>query len=95
MYFEINGIKQSGLNIFVKSFNSTCYTYEYLQWASKQCAANISYLLTLAQNNKAILCLNNSIRKIQAKDITILVRNRNEANIIKKNIKSLQYSFFL
>lgn len=92
MYFKIQNIKQPGLQIFFKESNSICCTNEYLEWASHQCASNICKWLILSKKKQAIIRINNKKEKIKPEDIAILVRNKNEANIIKETLNTYNLS---
>lgn len=68
--------------------NNICFN-EYRKIMAYQCAITIYNWLILAKNGKAWLENNNIRKKLQASDIKILVRNRNEAILVKKELKTL------
>ncbi|WP_343190221.1 3'-5' exonuclease [Buchnera aphidicola (Mollitrichosiphum nigrofasciatum)] len=69
--------------------------HEYKKWSAEQCVNSISRWLYDNKNN--LIIMKNILRPIKANDITILVNNKYEAEIIKKklrklNIQSIFYS---
>lgn len=60
-----------------------CTLREYQQYMAQQCAANISRWLQAGQQQRALLGKETMLRPVQASDITVIVRNRNEANLIR------------
>ncbi|WP_343189364.1 exodeoxyribonuclease V subunit beta [Buchnera aphidicola] len=91
----INNKKQKPLNIFFKK--KIINKNKYIKWSAKQCANKICKWIIYSQKNKAHIYYKNSIKKLKAKDITIIVRDKYEAKIIKKylkklNIKSIYHS---
>ncbi|HXK00664.1 MAG TPA: exodeoxyribonuclease V subunit beta, partial [Buchnera sp. (in: enterobacteria)] len=94
--FEINGKKQSALSFLMKKGKNICIE-EYQKWIAKECAKCIAYWLDNSRKGLAVIKKDNNTVPLQAKDITILVRNKNEAEIIKKalndiNINSYYYA---
>ncbi|CAL4324319.1 exodeoxyribonuclease V subunit beta [Buchnera aphidicola] len=94
--FTINGNNQPALRFFMKQGRNICID-EYQQWIANKCAQSIAEWLEKGRNGKAIIKKENKTVSLQAKDITILVRNKNESEIIKKalsdvNINSYYYS---
>lgn len=96
MEFRISGTVQKAISFFFKKKEKT-YIEDYQEWIAKQCANEICYWLIYAERGKALLINENEEKILKASDITILVRNKNEADIIKKslekvNIKSIYLS---
>ncbi|BBI01348.1 exodeoxyribonuclease V, beta subunit [Buchnera aphidicola (Nipponaphis monzeni)] len=95
--FEIDNISQPGLSIFFKKAPIMCMS-EYLNWSSNQCAYNIYNWLSLGKKKRAVIYIKNKKKFVEAKDITILVRNKQESNYIttalnKYNISSFYHSY--
>ncbi|WP_425619598.1 exodeoxyribonuclease V subunit beta [Buchnera aphidicola] len=96
MNFLINDIPQIPIRFFVHK-KTEIYLDEYQLWIAKQCAQEISYWLTCAQNGQAKIITVNKEKILSPNDIVILVKNKKEANIIKQalqkiNIFSIYYS---
>lgn len=66
-----------------------CSVGEYQQVMAQQCAADISHWLQAGQQQRAMLGKANAQRPVQASDITVLVRSRNEANLIREALNKL------
>lgn len=62
---------------------------DYQQYMAQQCAADISRWLQAGQQGKAMLGKEEHLRPVQASDITVLVRSRNEAAIIRDALNAL------
>lgn len=86
--FEINGKNQSALCFLVKK-GENIYIDEYQTWIAKKCAQCIAYWLENGRKGLAVIKQDNNIIPLQAKDITILVRNKNEAEIIQKALNNI------
>ncbi|VFP81196.1 RecBCD enzyme subunit RecB [Buchnera aphidicola (Cinara kochiana kochiana)] len=85
--FIIDNIKQPAFN-FVFQHKKVMTTDEYYCWIAKKCAYSIYTWLSKKSNKSCFIKLNNNkIRHITHNDITILVKNKYEAQIIKKELK--------
>jgi exodeoxyribonuclease V beta subunit len=62
---------------------------DYQQFMAQQCASDISRWLLAGQQGRALLGKGETLRKVQASDITVLVRSRNEANLIRDALNAL------
>lgn len=62
---------------------------DYQQFMAQQCAADISRWLTAGQQGRATLGDGKNRRPVQASDITVLVRSRNEASLIRDALNAL------
>lgn len=62
---------------------------DYQQFMAKQCAADISRWLAAGQRGEALLGRGEQLRAVQASDITVLVRSRNEAGLIREALNAL------
>ncbi|MBA2815540.1 exodeoxyribonuclease V subunit beta [Candidatus Pantoea persica] len=62
---------------------------DYQQFMAQQCAADISRWLVAGQQGRALLGKGESLRPVQASDITVLVRSRNEAGLIRDALNGL------
>ena len=66
-----------------------CSVGDYQQALARQCAADISHWLQAGQQQRALLGKAAAHRPVQASDITVLVRSRNEANLIREALNQL------
>ncbi|ABJ90744.1 exodeoxyribonuclease V subunit beta [Buchnera aphidicola] len=83
----INNITQPALKFIFKN-KKTINKNEYFTWISKMCAYSINNLLSNKSTKKSfIIFKNKKKRSIKNTDIAILVKNKYEANIIKKEFK--------
>lgn len=94
--FTIKGKIQKSISFFLKK-KEKIYIKDYQEWIAKQCANEICYWLIYATQGEAILINKNEKKVLQASDIVVLVRNKNEAKIIENslaqvNIKSVYFS---
>ena len=88
MQFQIQGKVQNAINLFFKK-QEKIHIEDYQKWISKQCANEICYWLFYAQKGEAILINKNEKKILKASDIVVLVRNKDEANIIKNSLKEV------
>ena len=93
--FEIAGDIQKAMHIWLQP-GEGCGTVEYQQSLAAQCAAQIRDWLTAGQQGKALLytdkkdSLGREIAKpVEASDITILVRSRAEAALVRDALSAL------
>lgn len=83
----INDKKQSSLK-FIFYSKKCINTHEYYTWIAKECSNTISYWLNKKLKKKNFIILKKKEkRSIQPNDIAILVKNKYEAQIIKKALK--------
>ncbi|WP_343034352.1 UvrD-helicase domain-containing protein [Enterobacteriaceae endosymbiont of Donacia versicolorea] len=81
-HFIINNKIKSGITFWY--LNKEISVNLYKEKMSYQCAYKIYKLIILGQKNKAFLNKNGKNKNINISDITVLVRNRYEYNILKK-----------
>ena len=62
---------------------------DYQQFMAQQCAADISRWLVAGQQGRALLGKGDNLRPVQASDITVLVRSRNEAGLVRDALNGL------
>ncbi|WP_205952240.1 exodeoxyribonuclease V subunit beta [Pantoea stewartii] len=62
---------------------------DYQQFMAQQCAADISRWLVAGQQGKARLGKGDALQPVKASDITVLVRSRNEASLIRDALNKL------
>ena len=62
---------------------------DYQQFMARQCAADICRWLTAGQQGSAQIGKGEFLRPVQASDITILVRSRNEAAVMREALNGL------
>lgn len=91
--FKINGLEQKAFAFWY--YNNHANTNgisssQYKKIMAKQCAYQIKEWLVLISQNKAQLIFNNKIRQLNIRDIVILVRDKNEAALLNKELESLQ-----
>ncbi|EPX9372409.1 exodeoxyribonuclease V subunit beta [Yersinia ruckeri] len=86
--FQIDGETQPALHFWLQQGEGVGVT-EYQQLMSRQCAMQIRDWLTAGQQGKAILHTAKGPSSVQASDITILVRSRAEAALIREALSSL------
>ncbi|QCI16683.1 exodeoxyribonuclease V subunit beta [Buchnera aphidicola (Aphis craccivora)] len=96
MQFKIQGKIQNAISLFFKK-KEKIYIEDYQEWIAKQCANEIYYWLICAKKGQATLINKDEKKILKESDIVILVKNKNEANIIKNslekvNIKSIYSS---
>ncbi|CNE85870.1 exonuclease V subunit beta [Yersinia nurmii] len=86
--FQIEGHTQPALHFWLQHGDGVGVS-EYQQLMSRQCAVQIRDWLTAGQQGKAILQTPDGPRPVQASDITILVRSRAEAALIRDALSLL------
>ncbi|CNH50892.1 exodeoxyribonuclease V subunit beta [Yersinia pekkanenii] len=86
--FEINGKKQPAISFWLQPGDGVGVS-EYQQLMARQCAAQIRDWLTAGQNGLAQLVTATGSRPVQASDITILVRSRAEAALVRDALSAL------
>ena len=62
---------------------------DYQQFMAQQCAADISRWLVAGQQGRACLGKGETLKPVRASDITVLVRSRNEAGLIRDALNAL------
>ncbi|MGE9551570.1 exodeoxyribonuclease V subunit beta [Erwinia amylovora] len=62
---------------------------DYQQFMARQCAADICRWLTAGQQGTALIGKGDKLRPVQASDITILVRSRGEASVMREALNGL------
>lgn len=86
--FEIKGKKQPAMHFWLQ-FGEGIGISEYQQLMARQCAAQIRDWLTAGQQGLANLLTAKGSRAVQASDITILVRSRAEATLVRDALSAL------
>ncbi|WP_446469930.1 exodeoxyribonuclease V subunit beta [Xenorhabdus stockiae] len=87
--FLLNGQEQTALQFWLQSVEGVSKG-EYEKGMAKLCAAQIRDWLQAGQNGDAFLQQNEKSRPVTAADITVLVRNRREAALIRDELNELQ-----
>jgi len=85
---KAEGREQPALRFWLQP-GSGASVSEYQQQMAKQCAMDISRWLQAGQQGEAMLGKGPALRPVQASDITVLVRSRNEANQIREALAQL------
>lgn len=86
--FEINGQPQSAMRLWLMDGEGAGVS-EYQQTMATLCAGQIRDWLDAGARGKALLCGSDKQRPVQASDITVLVRNRIEAAVIRQALEAL------
>ncbi|WWO99263.1 MAG: exodeoxyribonuclease V subunit beta [Candidatus Dasytiphilus stammeri] len=86
--FTINNKPQTALRFFLHSVQCVD-TSEYYKIMAIQCAKDIKRLIIAVKNQSALLINSKITRKLKTEDIVILVRNRNEAMIMRNTLNTL------
>ncbi|PHM36671.1 exodeoxyribonuclease V subunit beta [Xenorhabdus innexi] len=87
--FLLNGQEQTALQFLLQSGEGVSKG-EYEKGMAKLCAAQIRDWLQAGQNGNAFLQQNGKSTPVTAADITVLVRNRREAALIRDELNELQ-----
>ncbi|MCP5804371.1 hypothetical protein NL322_27735, partial [Klebsiella pneumoniae] len=85
---SIDQVEQAALRFWLQP-GEGCSVGDYQQRMAQQCAADISRWLQAGQQQRAMLGKAPNLRPVQASDITVLVRSRNEANLIREALTLL------
>lgn len=85
---SIDQQEQAALRFWLQP-GAGCSVGEYQQAMAQQCAADISHWLQAGQQQRALLGTASAQRPVEASDITVLVRSRNEANLIRESLNQL------
>jgi len=86
--FEFDGVKQPALHFWLQQGEGAGVS-DYQQLMARQCAAQIRNWLTAGQQQKAWLVSPKGREPVQASDITVLVRSRAEAALIRDALSGL------
>lgn len=86
--FEIKGKKQPAISFWLQPGEGVGVS-EYQQLMARQCASQIRDWLVDGQNGLAQLVTTAGSRPVQASDITILVRSRAEAALVRDALSAL------
>lgn len=86
--FTFKGKNQAAMSFWVQSGDG-CGVSDYQQTMAMQCAQQIRDWLTAGQRGEALLWKGEESRPVQSSDITILVRSRGEASIVREALGSL------
>lgn len=86
--FTLNDQNQAAMSLWLQP-GEGCGVSDYQQAMAQQCAQQIRDWLAAGQRGDALLWQGESARPVQASDITILVRSRNEAAIVREALGGL------
>ncbi|UPQ72603.1 exodeoxyribonuclease V subunit beta [Kluyvera ascorbata] len=86
--FEVDGENQPAMNLWLMPGEGVS-AGDYQTFMAQQCAAQIRDWLTAGQQGTALLWRGDNARPVQASDITVLVRNRQEASLIRDALNAL------
>ncbi len=86
--FEVDGENQPAMNLWLMPGEGVS-AGDYQTFMAQQCAAQIRDWLTAGQQRTALLWRGDNARPVQASDITVLVRNRQEASLIRDALNAL------
>ncbi|VFP86189.1 exodeoxyribonuclease V subunit beta [Candidatus Erwinia haradaeae] len=91
LHFTVNEKIQPALKFYLQPGNIVNIS-DYQEFMAQECAAEISHWLHQSKNGKAFFGYMNNQKQVKASDITILVRRRSEAEIVKKALHALNIS---
>ncbi len=86
--FTVRGESQAAMKLWLQPGEGTGVS-DYQQAMATQCARQIRDWLTAGQRGEALLWTGETSRKLQASDMTILVRSRGEAAIVRDALGAL------
>ncbi|WP_345828803.1 exodeoxyribonuclease V subunit beta [Erwinia sp. HDF1-3R] len=86
--FSVEGKRQPALRFWLQPGEGTGVS-DYQQFMARQCAADIRRWLTAGQQGTALLGRDDDRRPVAASDITVLVRSRGEASIMREALNGL------
>ncbi|HEY3590259.1 MAG TPA: exodeoxyribonuclease V subunit beta [Buttiauxella sp.] len=86
--FTIKGKNQAAMSFWAMPGDG-CGVSDYQQTMAMQCAQQIRDWLTAGQRGEALLWKGEESRPVQSSDITILVRSRGEASIVREALAAL------
>ncbi|MEJ5113371.1 exodeoxyribonuclease V subunit beta [Erwinia billingiae] len=86
--FTLDGTEQPALRFWLQPGDGVGVS-DYQQFMARQCAAEICHWLTAGQQGTALIGKGEKRRPVQASDITILVRSRGEASVMREALNGL------
>jgi exodeoxyribonuclease V beta subunit len=86
--FTMKGKNQAAMSLWAQSGDG-CGVSDYQQIMAMQCAQQIRDWLSAGQRGEALLWKGEVSRPVQSSDITILVRSRGEASIVREALSAL------
>lgn len=86
--FEFNGVNQPAMNFWLLD-GEGCGVTDYQHAMAQHCAAQIRDWLSAGTRGEALLWKGNTSAPVKASDITVLVRSRQEAALIRDALTSL------
>ncbi|WP_158783997.1 exodeoxyribonuclease V subunit beta [Pantoea sp. BAV 3049] len=86
--FMVDGKEQPALRFWLQPGDGVGVS-DYQQFMARQCAAEICHWLTAGQQGTALVGKGDKLRPVQASDITILVRSRGEASVMREALNGL------
>ncbi|WP_343155080.1 exodeoxyribonuclease V subunit beta [Buchnera aphidicola (Kurisakia onigurumii)] len=92
--FQINKILQPAFNIYYFDLKNQINLADYYKWSSKKCSQGILKLVNSIENKTSTIYIKNKKKNLSFQDIAILVRNYNEAKIIKQYLKKEKISSY-
>ncbi|VFP86941.1 RecBCD enzyme subunit RecB [Candidatus Erwinia haradaeae] len=88
LHFSLNSKIQPAIKFWLQPGN-TINASDYQEFMAQQCAAEISHWLHASKHRKAFLGYIDNQQSVRASDITILVRSRSEAEIMRRALYRL------
>ena len=86
--FSVDGVEQPALKFWLQPGEGVG-TSDYQQYMAQQCASEISRWLSAGQKGQALIGRTPNQKPVQASDITVLVRSRGEAAMIREALRRL------
>ncbi|WP_034916677.1 exodeoxyribonuclease V subunit beta [Erwinia sp. 9145] len=86
--FTVEGEVQPALRLWLQPGNGVGVS-DYQQFMARHCAADICRWLTAGQQGRALIGNGEDQRPVAASDITVLVRSRSEAAIVREALNGL------
>lgn len=86
--FHLNGAEQPALRFWLQPGEGVGVS-EYQQWMARQCAAEILHWLQAGLRGETLVGKQGDRRAVSASDITVLVRSRSEAAVIRDALENL------
>lgn len=88
MRFTVDGVAQQAMSLWLASGDGASVS-DYQQTMARRCARQIRDWLEAGERGTALLWRGKSARPVQASDITILVRSRGEAAVVREALAAL------
>ncbi len=91
MVFKLYNKSQPAIKFWLQNGEGVCVG-DYLQLMARLCATQIRDWISAGQQGQAYLNNGNQCRQVQASNITVLVRNHNEAALVRDALSALLIS---